>query len=219
MTTPLSSVQGLITGFNSRDLVDAIIAQARIPAERMEANIVALQQKTTALGNYRGLLDTVRNAARTLRTGSAFDATAATTTVLSGTRALATATTTAAATPGTFTLAVNTLARAEKLAGTGQADFATALGMDGTFSINGQDVVVTTADSMVAIRDKGTLPCGVVNWIRPNPSIVREDSGSRMTKAKRRPPSTICAAFSPSIKPCSMARICGVGTPYCAAAA
>jgi len=167
MTTPLSSVQGLITGFNSRDLVDAIIAQARIPAERMEANIVALQQKTTALGNYRGLLDTVRNAARTLRTGSAFDATAATTTVLSGTRALATATTTAAATPGTFTLAVNTLARAEKLAGTGQADFATALGMDGTFSINGQDVVVTTADSMVAIRDRinalnaGTTPTGV----------------------------------------------------------
>lgn len=167
MTAPLSSVQGLITGFNSRDLVDAIIAQARVPADRMEADIVALQQKTTALASYRGLLDTVRNAARTLRTGSAFDATSGTTTVLTGSRALANVVTSPSATPGTFTLTVNTLARAEKLAGTGQADFATALGFDGTFSVNGQDVVVTSADSMVAIRDRinalnsGSTPTGV----------------------------------------------------------
>ncbi|MCL4866670.1 MAG: flagellar filament capping protein FliD, partial [Gemmatimonadales bacterium] len=166
-TAPLSSVQGLITGFNSRELVDAIIAQARVPADRMEANIVALQQKTTALTTYRGLLDTVRTAARTLRTGAAFDATTATTTVLSGSRALANVTTTPSAAPGSFTLTVNTLARAEKLAGTGQADFATALGVAGTFSVNGQDVVVTTADSLVAIRDRinalnsGATPTGV----------------------------------------------------------
>lgn len=167
MTAPLSSVQGLITGFNSRDLVDAIIAQARVPADRMEADILALQKKTTALATYRGLLDTVRTAARTLRTGTAFDATSATTTVLTGNRALANVVTSPSATPGSFTLTVNTLARAEKLAGTGQADFATPLGVSGTFSVNGQDVVVTTADSMVAIRDRinalnsGTTPTGV----------------------------------------------------------
>jgi len=167
MTAPLSSVQGLITGFNSRDLVDAIIAQARIPADRMQADILALQKKTTALASYRRLLDTVRTAARTLRTGSAFDATSATTTVLTGSRALANVVTAPSATPGSFTLTVSTLARAEKLAGTGQADFATALGMAGTFSINGQDVVVTSTDSMVAIRDRinalnsGATPTGV----------------------------------------------------------
>lgn len=171
MTAPLSSFSGLISGFNSRDLVDAIIAQARVPAARMEADMATIRTQVSALGTYRGLLDTLRTAARNLRTGTAFDATTATTTVLSGSRALATVTTGPTATSGQFTLGVTQLARAEKLVGTGVPDATAQLNLAGTFSVNGQDIVVTAADSLSAIRDRinalntGATPTGVAATI------------------------------------------------------
>ncbi len=73
--------------------------------------------------------------------------------------------------------------------------------------------------SMLATFDSGIRPLGVSMRIWLKPSIERADSGSRTTSAKRRLPSTICATRSPSTRPCSVARICGAATPYCAAAA
>jgi flagellar hook-associated protein 2 len=154
MTTPLSSISGLISGFNSRDLVDAIIAQARVPATRWEAERSANTARTTALATYRGLLDKVRTAAQTLRSGTAFDAMSTTVTVSSGTRAVVTASANSTATAGTYQVSVEQLARASKYAGSGVADATAALGQTGEFTVNGQSVTVEATDSLSTLRDK-----------------------------------------------------------------
>ncbi|HQW66049.1 MAG TPA: flagellar filament capping protein FliD [Gemmatimonadales bacterium] len=167
MTAPLSSISGLISGFNYRDLVDAIIAQARVPADRWEAESAANTARTTALATYRGLLDKVRTAAKALSTGTAFDAMSSTTSVLAGTRAIASATADATATAGSYQIKVDQLAKAEKLAGTIGRDAATALGAAAEFTVNGQAVTVDTTDTLVTLQGKinalnsGATPTGV----------------------------------------------------------
>ena len=167
MTAPLSSISGLISGFNYRDLVDAIIAQARVPADRWEAESAANTARTTALATYRGLLDKVRTAAKALSTGTAFDAMSSTTSVLAGTRAIASATADATATTGSYQIKVDQLAKAEKLAGTIGRDAATALGAAAEFTVNGQAVTVDPTDTLVTLQGKinalnsGATPTGV----------------------------------------------------------
>lgn len=167
MTAPLSSISGLISGFNYRDLVDAIIAQARVPADRWEAESAANTARTTALATYRGLLDKVRTAAKALSTGTAFDAMSSTTSVLAGTRAIASATADATATTGSYQIKVDQLAKAEKLAGTIGRDAAAALGAAAEFTVNGQAVTVDPTDTLVTLQGKinalnsGATPTGV----------------------------------------------------------
>ena len=187
MTSPLSSISGLISGFNYRDLVDAIIAQARVPADRWEAQSSANTAQTTALNTYRGLLDKVRTAAKTLRTGTAFDAMSTTTSVLSGTRAIASATADATATAGSYQIKVDQLAKAEKLAGTIGRDAATALGAAGTFTVNGQTVTVAATDTLTTLRDSinalnsGATPTGVTATIL---TVTPGDARLILTSAK-----------------------------------
>ncbi|MBK6494480.1 MAG: flagellar filament capping protein FliD [Gemmatimonadetes bacterium] len=187
MATSLSSISGLISGFNYRDLVDAIIAQARVPADRWEAQSSANTAQTTALNTYRGLLDKVRTAAKTLRTGTAFDAMSTTTSVLSGTRAIASATADATATAGSYQIKVDQLAKAEKLAGTIGRDAATALGAAGTFTVNGQTVTVAATDTLTTLRDSinalnsGATPTGVTATIL---TVAPGDSRLILTSAK-----------------------------------
>ncbi|MEO5800785.1 MAG: flagellar filament capping protein FliD [Gemmatimonadales bacterium] len=166
MTTPLSSIAGVISGFKYTDLVDAIINQARVPAARMENEIANISNRKTAIESYRTLLSDLQTAAKALRDGSAFAGTSSTSTILSG-RSLATVATTAAATPATYTLKVSELARAEKLSATGTLSSSTALGVTGSFTINGKAVNVAADASLATIRDainaanSGTTPSGV----------------------------------------------------------
>ncbi|MBL0177516.1 MAG: flagellar filament capping protein FliD [Gemmatimonadetes bacterium] len=187
MATSLSSISGLISGFNYRDLVDAIIAQARVPADRWEAQSSANTAQTNALNTYRGLLDKVRTASKTLRTGTAFDAMSTTTSVLSGTRAIASATADATATAGSYQIKVDQLAKAEKLAGTIGRDAATALGAGGTLTVNGQTVTVAATDTLTTLRDSinalnsGSTPSGVTATIL---TVAPGDSRLILTSAK-----------------------------------
>jgi flagellar hook-associated protein 2 len=166
MTTPLSSIAGVMSGFKYTDLVDAIINQARVPAARMENELSIIKARKTAIESYRTLLGDLKTAAKTLRDGSAFEGTSSTSTILTG-KSLATVATTSAATPATYTLKVSELARAEKLSSTGSLSSSTALGAAGSFTINGKAVTVSATDSLATIRDAinaantGTTPSGV----------------------------------------------------------
>jgi flagellar hook-associated protein 2 len=167
MTAPLVSFSGLASGFDYRSLVDAIIAQERVPATRLETQLDTLSAQQNALGTYRTQLDTLRTAAAALRDGTAFDATTSTTQVLSGSRAVATVTTSPDAAAGSFRLAVSQLARTEKLAGTGQASSTDPLGVTGSFALNGVTIDVSATDSLADLRDRinalnsGATPLGV----------------------------------------------------------
>lgn len=168
MTAPLVSFSGLASGFDYRSLVDAIIAQERQPAVRLESRITALSNQQKAIETFRSLMSTFESAASALRDGTAFDATTSTTTIVSGTRALATVGTTSAVQQGNHTLTVSQLARAAKLVGTGTATIGDPIGgAGGTISINGQTIDITADDTLAIVRDRinaintGATPSGV----------------------------------------------------------
>jgi flagellar hook-associated protein 2 len=167
MTTPLTSISGLISGIDTSSLIDAIIAQERQPAANMETQETTISNEQTALASYRTLLGALDDATGALQDGTSFDATTANLTVLAGSRALLSATTTADASPATYQVQVSKLAAAEKLSSTTQASATAALGVSGTFTVNGKSVTVATTDSLSSIRDainaldSGTTPSGV----------------------------------------------------------
>lgn len=167
MTAPLVNFSGLASGFDYRALVDAIIAQERQPAVRLENQVATYDAQQTALGGYRTRLAALKTAATALRTGTAFDATTATVSILSGSKALVSASTSASTQPGSHTVKVSQLARAARLAGVGQADASIALGVVGTFAIDGIEIEVSALDSLATIRDRinalnsGSDPLGV----------------------------------------------------------
>ncbi|HEY4100155.1 MAG TPA: flagellar filament capping protein FliD [Gemmatimonadales bacterium] len=167
MTTPLTSISGLISGIDTSSLIDAIIAQERQPAATMETQETALKNQQTALSSYRTLLGALDDAAGALQDGTSFDATTTNLTVLAGSRAVVSATTTAEASPATYQIQVSKLAAAEKLSSTTRSSTTAALGVSGTFTVNGKSVTVATTDSLSSIRDainaldSGTTPSGV----------------------------------------------------------
>lgn len=167
MTAPIVSFSGLASGFDTQGLVEAIIAQARVPAVRLEAEQTAITQQRAALTTFDGLLATLRSAAATLRLGTPFEATTATTAVVSGTGPLATVSTAAGVAPGSVRLSVDQLARAAKLSSSAVADPSAALGTAGTISLNGRTLDVAADTTLAGLRDainalnSGTTPSGV----------------------------------------------------------
>lgn len=169
MAQPLSYYSGLASGLDFYGLVDQMISIERRPAARLETNILQAKARQTELGNYRGLLRSVQDVAADFADGSAlraFSATVSGNKTAAGSEILA-ASATSEATPGSHTVEVQALAAAQKNIGSGQATSGDPLGLDGVFDLGGQQVTVTAADSLTAIRDRvnalnaGATPTGV----------------------------------------------------------
>src|SRR5689334_15914871 len=169
MADPISSISGLASGVQWRDLVDQIMAaetsQKLTPVtDKKDAE----QKRFDAWGSFSSLVATFRDSVKGLRDGSAFG----TFTVDGGKsgssgRALVSATASATATPGNYTVEVDDVARANKLSGNIVASATTALGLSGEFAVNGKVVTVGATDTLSQIRDKinavnaGGSPSGV----------------------------------------------------------
>lgn len=154
MTTPLSNISGLISGIDTSSLIDAIIANDRVPATRLESRETDIKNQQSALTSFQSLMSALQTSVTALTDGTAFNGTQASATVLSGTSALASATSTNDATPSSYTLQVTQLAAAAKLSSTTVASATTAFGTTGAFTVNGQAVTVTATDTLTSLRDK-----------------------------------------------------------------
>lgn len=159
---PVSSFSGLASGFNFRDLVDAIIEVESRPVVRAQSSRSAAEARKSAIDSYRGLLSTLRTALTKLRGGDAFDALSSTVVgEAPGGRPILRATAGTGGVPGSFQVEVLSLAAAEKLGSLGQNDAAAPLGLSGVVSLNGGEVTVAVEDSLQGIRDKiNTLAAG-----------------------------------------------------------
>lgn len=154
MADSSSSISGLISGIQYRDLIDQIILQEGRPASQARTQVDNIKKQQTAIATYRGLLDSLRTAAKAMRDGTAFDAMSATTSILAGTRPLASASVTPSAVPGSYQVTVTSLAKAQKLGATAQPSTSTPAGVSGTFTVNGQAVTLAATDTVLDIRDK-----------------------------------------------------------------
>jgi flagellar hook-associated protein 2 len=169
---PLSSVSGIASGVNFRDLVDAIIAAQRQPIDRARQAISEANARRAALDSYRTSLAKLRDAAQKLASDGAFDARSV---IVSGTasggRPVLRASAAASAVPGRYSVEVRTLAAAEKRASVGQGSASEPLGLSGEFTVNGRSIAVDPSYSLSDIRDAinaanaGSNPSGVTATI------------------------------------------------------
>ncbi|MHB1310468.1 MAG: flagellar filament capping protein FliD [Gemmatimonadaceae bacterium] len=169
MTNPTSSVNGLSSGIQWQGLIDQIMAaeQAQMLTP-VTARQAALNKQATAWTTLQGIVGKVNSTAAALRDPTAFNVLAASATTSSTTgRALVSATATTSASAGTYGIEVLAVASAEKLAGAFMGDSSSALGVSGTFALNGVAVTVAAGDSLAAVRDRinaantGTAASGV----------------------------------------------------------
>ena len=148
-------VGGIVSGVQWRELVDALVAQdrARMVTPLQDRVSLATRRKT-AWTEFDGLARKLQDAAKALQTGSAFKAYSTSVSPTASGRTLFTATAGDTAVPGAYRAEVLSLARAEKLSGRVVTDPAVALGLAGTFQVNGQQVTVAVGDSLNDVRDK-----------------------------------------------------------------
>ena len=153
---PLSSISGLASGVQWRELVDQIMGletQRRLDPVTTQKSLA--EKRIQAWSTWQSLATKFRDAAKVLRDASAFAKFKVTggTSPTSG-RTLFTATAGADAAPGSYDVEVLELARANKLSGSVYSNASTALGLSGEFAVNGGKVTVSATDSLYAIRDK-----------------------------------------------------------------
>jgi flagellar hook-associated protein 2 len=182
MADSISNISGLASGVQWRDLVDQIMAveTSRRLTPVIDKKDVA-QKRYDAWGSFQSLVAKFRDATKALRDGSAFG----TYKVNAGTsastgRALVSATAAAGATPGTYSVEVDDIARANKLSGDIVASASTPLGLAGDFAINGRTVTLVATDTLAQVRDKinavnsGTTASGVsASILSTGPSAQR----------------------------------------------
>jgi flagellar hook-associated protein 2 len=180
---PIASFSGLASGVQWGDIVDQIMAAEK--ARRLtpvQQSATTEQRRIDALGTYRGLVDTLRDAADKLKGGTALTRLAVTVPASPSTgRSLFTATAGSTAAPGTYDVTVGALARAHSMAGAARGSDTAALGLEGDFTVNGRTITVAADDSLAAVRDAiNAADAGV------SASVLKESDGSyRLTLTSR----------------------------------
>lgn len=162
------SFSGLSSGVDFQAAIDAIMAARRIPVDRLEVNIEINTDKIAELRNLRTFMSSLKDSLSDLygkvsvgNTSDAFNAKAAFATT-SRTDGVAPATAanllgvslTNAAGLGSHQIEVLRVARAHKISGQNYASTTTALNLAGSFTVNGQTVTISTADSLLDVRDR-----------------------------------------------------------------
>jgi flagellar hook-associated protein 2 len=160
--TGLSSISGVASGLNFNNIVSQLMAveQSKITLlQSQQAGITAQQQAMTQLQGY---LTTLQNQASSMSNSFNFLSYTGTLTSNTSTAAssLLSVQTSSSATPATHTLVVSQLAKAMSegssaavtdSTGTAATSSSAALGISGSFTVNGQTVNVTATDSLQSI--------------------------------------------------------------------
>lgn len=149
------SFSGIASGLQWRDMIDQIIKLESRPIAQVQSRISNLDARSGAWATFRSRVETLMDAAETLRSGTAFRAF---TTSIAGTApgqpAPLRATASGDAVPGTHTIRVLGLAAAEKLSGAVVSSRTEALGLSGEFLVGGARIAVEETDSLDTIVAK-----------------------------------------------------------------
>src|SRR5688572_11092178 len=137
----IGSFSGLASGVQWGDLVDQMInleSARRLTPLRTE--VAARQGSRVAWSTYQSLLSKLSSAATPLKDRSAFGVLQTAVGVSSAGKHVLNATASATATPGSYSVEVIDLARAEKISGAALASSSDQLSIAGEFYINGRKV-------------------------------------------------------------------------------
>jgi flagellar hook-associated protein 2 len=181
---PVIQSPGLSSGIDINGLVAQLVAAERAPAEqRLSRQQARVDAQVSALGQLRGALSTLQSTLTPLRTVEAFQTRAAT----SSDRTVFEATATSTAAPGTYSIEVDRLASAQRLASAAFAGGSGSTVGTGTLTLSlgatsFQISVIEGNQSLAAIRD-------AINSAADNPgiqaSIITAADGARLILASR----------------------------------
>ncbi|MBL8752610.1 MAG: flagellar filament capping protein FliD [Planctomycetes bacterium] len=140
MSTAGISFGGLASGLDTKAIISALVALEERPIRAMETKKASYTKQKSMFSDLRGLLDKLSTSAKALKTSTDFLKMKA----ASSDEEVLTASASTSATPGTYTVTVNSLAKAQVKASTGSSS-ATAVVGTGELVINvkGLDHVIT----------------------------------------------------------------------------
>ena len=150
-------IAGLASDLDWTSMISQLVAVQRNPITLLEEKQDTLNEKQSAWSEVNTLLLSLKTSATALSSTDDFDIFSATATV-SGTSSdvedLLDYAVGTGATQGSYTITVNHLAIAQKVASSGFSSTSEALGIEGTLTINDQDISITTSDSLSDIQSK-----------------------------------------------------------------
>jgi flagellar hook-associated protein 2 len=146
--TPLTSVSGLASGIDFQSLADAILQAKRAPIRRLEQTIAANNARSAAYVSLEARFQSLQNSSRSLQSATNLLGNEARVSVAGGGSAPLSASARADSVVGGFDVEVLELAAAERLGGGTFASRTEALGLEGSFALNGVEVTLTSADTL-----------------------------------------------------------------------
>src|SRR5438270_5007122 len=120
---PSTSVDGLISGLNTSDIISKLMQIERQPQDALKAQLATLNSRIAAYQSINTKISTLNDAANGLATNAGWSVWAATSTVPTA----ATATATSSAVGGSLTFTINQLASAASLVSSGTVSATTAV--------------------------------------------------------------------------------------------
>ncbi len=191
MATNGVNFSGLASNIQWSDIVDTTMKAYEARAVSPISDQIALRDKQRdQWKRLQTLADSLSDSARSMRRTGFSGFTTNVPVSPSTSRSLFSASANANATPGTYRVEVVQLADTAKLGGSSVADTGAALGLTGTFTLNGAAISIGASDSLQTIRDSinaansGGSPTGVVATILSDGGtagrlvLTREASGS-----------------------------------------
>ena len=142
-------ITGFAEGFDAQAMVEALMAAARVPIETTNQLAYEQELKLVAWDRVEANLGALRGAASDLTSLSTWQQMATT----SSSQSVATLSATSAAAEGSYSVHVSQLATSHRVGSDAQADITSALGLEGTFTVGGQEVTVEAGASLENIRD------------------------------------------------------------------
>lgn len=141
---------GLSSGIDVESIVNQLISLERLPIQRLQAQSAKIQARQTIFGQFKSALQAFNSAASSLSIPAAFSLNSASV----SDETLIGASVTDAAVPGSYSVNVTQLAKAHKLTSAAQTNTTDALGLAGSFLVNGKKVDITADDTLSTIASK-----------------------------------------------------------------
>lgn len=150
--SPVGQFDGILSGLNTKALIDSIIRAERAPIRQMEQDISDIRKRSEAFLSYEGMVSSFEGQVEDLAQGDMFRQKTVSTS-FSGSTELLSASATEDASPGSHEVEVLQLAKREKVSGSSFTSETDDLGFSGEFNINGTRIGVASSHSLQDIVD------------------------------------------------------------------
>jgi len=156
MSTGTSSISGVSSGIDWRNIIDQLTEVEHKPIDVLEARKTTYQERLSAWQSINSKLLSLKTVAGALNRTSDFNLyiPSLSSSTTADAEDILFATTTTDASPGTYDIVVHALAAAQKLSSKGYASQTTELGLSGDMVVGGRTVKIAATDTLSSLRDK-----------------------------------------------------------------